>query len=171
METVIDSGPARATAPGGKYLTFCLAGEEYGIEILKVREVIGLLDITAVPQVPPYVKGVINLRGQVIPVIDLRLRCGLAPVEYDDLTCTVVVDVGALVGVIVDAVQEVLDIDRSAIVPPPPLGAAVDTSFVLGLAKVRDGVTILLDLDGVLGRAAIGEPEEATQYKTFGVTG
>ena len=141
----------RTTAQGGKYLTFSLAAEEYGLEILKVREIIGIMDITSMPQMPAYVKGVINLRGKVIPVIDLRLKFGLEPAEYTEQTCIVVVDVGSLVGVIVDTVQEVLDIDEKQIDPPPPLGASVDTTFIMGMGKVKDDVKILLDIDKVLG--------------------
>lgn len=159
METVLENtaGPTTentagpTTELGGKYLTFCLAGEEYGLEILKVREIIGIMDITAMPQVPPEVKGVINLRGKVIPVIDLRLKFGMEPAEYTDQTCIVVVDVGSLVGVIVDTVQEVLDITDGQIDPPPPLGAAVNTQFILGMGKVKDDVKILLDIDKALG--------------------
>jgi purine-binding chemotaxis protein CheW len=150
MAAVLESNETRTSARGGKYLTFILADEEYGLEILKVREIIGIMDITAVPQMPGYVKGVINLRGKVIPVIDLRLKFDLEPAEYTDQTCVVVVDVGALMGVIVDTVQEVLDIDAAQIDPPPSLGAAVDTSFVLGMGKVKDDVKILLDIDKVL---------------------
>lgn len=146
-----DKQNGQVTAQGGKYLTFSLASEEYGLEILKVREIIGIMDITSMPQMPSYVKGVINLRGKVIPVIDLRLKFGLEPAEYTEQTCIVVVDVGSLVGVIVDTVQEVLDIDASQIDPPPPLGASVDISFVMGMGKVKDDVKILLDIDKVLG--------------------
>lgn len=143
---VIASTPTK----GGKYLTFSLADEEYGLEILKVREIIGIMDITAVPQMPHFVKGVINLRGKVIPVVDLRLKFGMEPAEYTEATCIIVVDVGSLMGIIVDTVQEVLHIDESSIDPPPPLGASVDTSFILGLGKIRDEVKILLDIDRVL---------------------
>jgi purine-binding chemotaxis protein CheW len=153
MEAVAEKHDAGTTALGGKYLTFNLASEEYGVEILKVREIIGIMDITSMPQTPAYVKGVINLRGKVIPVIDLRLKFGMEPAEYTEQTCIVVVDVGALVGVIVDTVQEVLDIDDDQIDPPPPLGAAVDTSFVLGMGKVKDDVKILLDIDKALSSA------------------
>jgi len=156
MQAVAEKSTARMTAQGGKYLTFKLAGEEYGLEILKVREIIGIMDITALPQMPPYVKGVINLRGKVIPVIDLRLKFGMAPAEYTEQTCVVVVDVGALVGIIVDTVQEVLDVAEGQIDPPPPLGASVDTSFVMGMGKVRDDVKILLDIDKVLGSRELG---------------
>ncbi|MCK4341236.1 MAG: purine-binding chemotaxis protein CheW [Phycisphaerae bacterium] len=150
MEAEPENSGTQTTVLGGKYLTFSLAGEEYGLEILKVREIIGIMDITALPRVPPAVKGVINLRGKVIPVLDLRLKFGLEPAEYTDETCIVVVDVGSLVGVIVDTVQEVLDIADEQIDPPPPLGAAVDTTFVLGMGKVKDAVKILLDIDQVL---------------------
>jgi purine-binding chemotaxis protein CheW len=161
MPTVLEQQSTRRAALGGKYLTFSLAGEEYGLEILKVREIIGIMDITAMPQVPPEVKGVINLRGKVIPVIDLRLKFGMEAAVYTDQTCIVVVDVGTLVGVIVDTVQEVLDIDASQIDPPPPLGAAVDTGFVLGMGKVKDDVKILLDIDRVLGTQDIAAALES----------
>ncbi len=164
MQATLEPCPTRPTALGGKYLTFSLAGEEYGLEILKVREIIGIMDITAMPQVPPEVKGVINLRGKVIPVIDLRLKFGMEPAGYTEQTCIVVVDVGALVGVIVDTVQEVLDIDERQIKPPPPLGASVDTSFILGMGKVKDDVKILLDIDKVLaGSRMAGVLESVTR--------
>ncbi len=155
VQTTRSSGQVRAQS--GKYLTFSLAGEEYGLEILKVREIIGLMDITAVPQMPHYVKGVINLRGKVIPVVDLRAKFGMDAADYTEQTCVVVVDVGQLTGVIVDTVQEVLDIDISQIDPAPPLGAGVDTSFVLGMGKVKDDVKILLDIDHVLDLAEMQE--------------
>ena len=150
MDAVVDTSQNRVAARGGKYLTFILAEEEYGLEILKVREIIGIMDITAVPQMPHFVKGVINLRGKVIPIIDLRLKFGLEPAEYTEETCVIVVDVGNLTGIIVDTVQEVLDIKGDQIDPPPPLGATVDTSFVLGMGKVKDDVKILLDIEKVL---------------------
>jgi purine-binding chemotaxis protein CheW len=145
----------RTSTPGGKYLTFSLDSEEYGLEILKVREIIGIMDITSIPQMPAFVKGVVNLRGKVIPVIDLRLKFGLASTAYTEQTCIVVVDVGSLVGIIVDTVQEVLDIDASQIDPPPPLGASVDTTFIMGMGKVKDDVKILLDIDKVLHSAEL----------------
>lgn len=135
---------------GGKYLTFMLDDEEYGIEILKVREIIGIMDITKVPQTPEFVEGVINLRGKVIPVIDLRTKFGLDRAEYNDQTCIIVVDVGMMMGIIVDTVQEVHDIPSASIEPPPKLGGAVDTSFILGMGKVKEDVKILLDIDKVL---------------------
>jgi len=134
----------------GKYLTFLLDDEEYGIEILKVREIIGIMDITKVPQTPDYVEGVINLRGKVIPVVDLRTKFGLRRAQYNEETCIVVVDVGAMMGIIVDTVQEVHDISAAEIEPPPALGAAVDTAFILGMGKVSGAVKILLDIDKVM---------------------
>jgi len=142
-------GPDRST-PGGKYLIFTLAGEEYGLEILKVREIIRVMPTTAVPQMPEFVKGVVNLRGRIIPVVDLRLRFGMAETEYDDETCIVVVNVGSEMGVIVDAVQEVLDIDEGQIEPSPDVGQDVETEFILGMGKIGDRVKILLDVDKVL---------------------
>ncbi len=135
---------------GGKYLTFMLDDEEYGLEILKVREIMGMMDITKVPQTPAFVEGVINLRGKVIPVVDLRAKFELQRAEYNEETCVIVVDVGMLMGIIVDTVQEVHNIPEGDIEPPPHLGASVDTSFILGMGKVNDDVKILLDIDKVL---------------------
>ena len=145
----------------GKYLTFALASEEYGLEILKVREIIGYIDVTAVPQTPAYVKGVINLRGQVIPVVDLRAKFGMEHAEVTDQTCIIVVEIahGARTfstGIVVDGVQEVLDIAGADIEEAPQFGAAVDTDFILGMGKIGDSVKILLDIDRVLSGAALG---------------
>ncbi len=142
------------TGLGGKYLTFKLAGEEYGLEILKVREIVKIMDITLVPQMPGYVKGVVNLRGKVISVIDLRLRFGLPETEYNDETCIIVVNLGGTeIGVVVDTVQEVLDIADDQIEPPPSVGSQVDTQFILGMGKIGERVKILLDIDCILGAA------------------
>lgn len=145
------------SALGGKYLTFLLAGEEYGLEILKVREIICIMDITSVPQTPDFVRGVINLRGKVIPVIELRSQFGLPVIEYTQETCIIVVDVGVLMGIIVDAVQEVHDIPSEEIEPPPKLGASVDTTFILGMGKVKGAVKILLDIESVLNSEELVE--------------
>lgn len=135
----------------GKYLSFSLDQEEYGIEILKVREIIGIMDITAVPQMPDYVKGVINLRGKVIPVIDLRLKFGVEERQYDSETCIIVVLVGeSLMGVVVDRVCEVRDVDAGALEPPPDFGSTVQTNFMLGMAKLEDKVVMLVDINGIL---------------------
>jgi purine-binding chemotaxis protein CheW len=139
----------------GKYLTFALAQEEYGLEILKVREIIGYMDITAVPQTPHHVKGVINLRGQVIPVIDLRAKFGMETTEVTEETCIIVVEIsqGAhkfSTGIVVDHVQEVLDIAGENIEEAPQFGSSVNTNFILGMGKIGDTVKILLDIDRVL---------------------
>jgi purine-binding chemotaxis protein CheW len=139
----------------GKYLTFTLAAEDYGLEILKVREIIGMMDVTAVPQTPEYVKGVINLRGRVIPVIDLRLKFGLEEAEYGERTCIIVVEVqsemGSMqMGVVVDSVSEVLNINGDDIEPPPSFGARLKTQYILGIAKAKGTIKILLDIDKVL---------------------
>lgn len=140
---------------GGKYLTFALADEEYGLEILKAREIIGYMDITAVPQTPHFVKGVINLRGQIIPVIDLRAQFGMEKAEVTDETCIIVVEIfreGCKynTGIIVDHVLEVLDIAAEDIEEVPQFGKSVDTDFILGMGKVGESVKILLDIDRVL---------------------
>jgi purine-binding chemotaxis protein CheW len=136
----------------GKYLTFALAEEEYGLEILKVREIISMSEITSVPKTPQFVKGVINLRGKVIPVIDLRLKFAMEEIPYADETCIIVVDVdGIEMGIIVDHVSEVLDISGGDIEDPPAFGGSVNTDFILGMGKTDQRVTILLDIEKVIG--------------------
>jgi len=146
---------ATVTDKEGKYLTFALAQEEYGLEILKVREIIGYMEITAVPQTPHHVKGVINLRGQVIPVVDLRAKFGMDTTEVTEETCIIVVEIAQdnrtfQTGIVVDHVQEVLDIKGSDIEDAPQFGASVDTDFILGMGKIGESVKILLDIDKVL---------------------
>lgn len=136
---------------GGKFLTFLLKEEEYGIEILRVREIMGLIDITPVPQTPSYVKGVINLRGKVFPVIDLRTKFDMPEAEYTEETCIVVVDLNNFqMGIIIDTVLEVLDIKSESIEPAPSFGAKVDTDYIYGMGKIDDKVKILLDITKVL---------------------
>lgn len=157
------TGPNKAASDKeGKYLTFALAHEEYGLEILKVREIIGYIDVTAVPQTPHHVKGVINLRGQVIPVVDLRTKFGMEAVAITDQTCIIVVEIDhsrrkSNTGIIVDRVQEVLDIDGASIEEAPQFDASVNTDFILGIAKVGESVKILLDIDKVLGGEATND--------------
>jgi len=146
---------ARTDARAGKYLIFRLAAEEFGIRVLSVREIMGVQDITAVPRTPNYVKGVINLRGKVIPVVDLRLKFGLPEVEYTPRTCIVVVQVGAgagsmPMGIVVDGVVEVLNVAAADIVDTPDFGREATTSYLLGMAKNKGRVKILLDIDQVL---------------------
>ncbi|GBC60049.1 chemotaxis protein CheW [Desulfonema ishimotonii] len=139
----------------GKYLTFTLAEEEYGIGILKIKEIIGMMPITSVPQTPEFVKGVINLRGKVIPVIDLRLRFGMESIDYTDRTCIIVVEIEGeageiMIGIVVDTVSEVLNIKAEEIEESPRFGTKLDTDYILGLAKTEGSVKILLDIDRVL---------------------
>ncbi|MFH0997109.1 MAG: chemotaxis protein CheW [Pseudomonadota bacterium] len=150
----------------GKYLTFTLAGEEYGIGILKIREIIGMMPITSVPQAPDFVKGVINLRGKVIPVIDLRLRFGMSAMDYTERTCIIVVQIdmsGAPlnIGIVVDSVSEVLNIGGGDIENAPTFGTQLNTDYILGMAKIEGGVKILLDIDKVLTASEIGLLEKA----------
>jgi purine-binding chemotaxis protein CheW len=141
----------------GKYLTFLLGREEFAIQVLKVREIMGIQDITAVPQTPSYVKGVINLRGKVIPVVDLRLKFCLPEIEYTQRTCIIVVRVESAgtplhTGIIVDAVSEVLNLAVADIEDTPDFGDGGNSaaSYLLGMAKVKGKVKILLDIDRVL---------------------
>jgi purine-binding chemotaxis protein CheW len=154
MAEATETQAAAAESPGtraGKYLTFVLGDEEYGLEILKVREIIGMMEITAVPQTPDFVKGVINLRGKVIPVVDLRLKFGMEEKEVNEATCIIVVEVsGVQMGVVVDTVSEVVDIEESQIEDPPRFGTQVDTDFILGMGKVEKSVKILLEIETVL---------------------
>jgi purine-binding chemotaxis protein CheW len=142
-------------AAPGKYLTFALAREEYGLPVLKVREIIKIMHITAVPQVPPHIKGVINLRGKVIPIIDLRLKFGLPTADYTERTCIIVVDVELdarriMLGIVVDSVSEVLNIAADEIHETPDFGERLDTTYLQGVARIKGTVKIILDLDRIL---------------------
>jgi purine-binding chemotaxis protein CheW len=151
-----------ASELAGKYMTFKLDEEEYGLEILKVREIIGLMDITRVPRTPPYVRGVINLRGKVIPVVDLRQKFGMEPCEATDQTVIIVVqytlgDRAITMGILVDQVLEVRSIQAAHIEPPPTLGeSAIDAQCILGVGKAEKRVIFLLDIGRVLGASADG---------------
>lgn len=135
----------------GKYLTFALADEEYGIDIQYVNEIIGLQKITEVPDMPGYVKGVINLRGKVIPVMNVRLRFGFPEIEHTDRTCIIVLNLNdVIVGLIVDTVSEVLDIAESQIDPPPAIIKGESSKYIKGMGKVEDNVIILLDVKNLL---------------------
>lgn len=135
----------------GKYLTFLLSSEEYGLEILRVREIVKVMHITTLPRMPEHVKGVVNLRGKVVPVVDLRLKFGLDEAEYNEETCIIVVAVSTETGIIVDTVQEVLDIHADQIEPPPTFDSSVNTKFILGIGKAGERVEILLDIGRILG--------------------
>ena len=160
-----------AQSKAGKYLTFSLGPEEYGLEILKVREIIGYIDVTAVPQTPDYVVGVINLRGQVIPVIDLRTKFNMTCAEKTEETCIIVVEItqddrNVSTGIVVDKVQEVLDITAEQIEDTPDFGASVNTDFILGMGKIGNAVKTLLDIDKVLGNDDVAAFADKTATKT-----
>jgi len=153
--TAAETGRTALSALAGKYLTFKLDVEEFGLEILKVQEIIKMMDITRVARTPPFVRGVINLRGKVIPVVDLRLKFDMETKANTDKTCVIVVTVhrssgSVVMGIIVDEVSEVLDVAGASIEPAPEFGAAVDTSFILGMGKVGERVVTLMDVDRVL---------------------
>jgi purine-binding chemotaxis protein CheW len=152
---IMDQVVKRTMGREGKYLTFSLSNEEYGIGILKIKEIIGMIPVTTIPRTPAFVKGVINLRGKVIPVIDLRIRFGLKTAQYTERTCIIVVEMeGAagtiVIGLVVDAVSEVLNIRDEDIQDAPEFGTKLNIDFILGMAKLNGGVKILLDIDKVL---------------------
>ncbi|MCL4842210.1 MAG: chemotaxis protein CheW [Bryobacteraceae bacterium] len=155
VQAAMTAAGSAARERQGKYLVFHLGREEFGVHVLKVREIMGMQDITAVPQTAPFVKGVINLRGKVIPVIDLRAKFGLEQAEYTQRTCIVVVEVkhdaGAMqMGAIVDGVSEVLTLQESEIEDTPEFGEDMEVPYILGMAKVKGKVKMLLDIEGVL---------------------
>jgi purine-binding chemotaxis protein CheW len=147
---------------GGKFLTFLMANEKYGLEILKVREIIGMMNVTSVPMTPAFVRGVINLRGKVIPVIDLRLKFGMEAKGDTERTCIILVHLASTtqeitMGIIVDEVSDVLDINQDQIEPPPSFGPNIRTDFILGMGKVDQKVMTMLDIDRVLSEQEIAQ--------------
>jgi len=168
-----ESGTAVADISGvgqqlaGKYLTFKLADEEYGLEILKVQEIIQMQSVTRVPRTPEYVRGVINLRGKVIPVVDLRKKFTLDSVKDTEKTCIIVVQIASnseshvIMGIIIDEVKEVLDIKAENIEETPSFGASIDTDFILGMGKIGASVKILLDIDKVMSAKELTEIKKA----------
>jgi purine-binding chemotaxis protein CheW len=166
--TVTSSSPTRANQ--SKFLTFRLGNEDYGIEILRVREIIGMLDITPLPHAPAHIKGVVNLRGRIIPVVDLRTQFGMPATEQTPQTCIVFVEVttpdGAdrfPIGTVVDSVNEVLSIPADAIEPAPQFGCNIRTDFILGMGKIKDRVFILLDIDHALAANEIAALNAASR--------
>ncbi len=148
------------TIKTGKYLTFTLDKEEYGIGILKVKEIIEMMPITSIPRTPAFVKGVINLRGKVIPVMDLRLKFDMGEIPYTERTCIIVVEINSekgivFIGIVVDAVSEVLNIQETEIEETPAFGTHLNTDYILGMAKTEGGVKILLNVDKVLSAEEI----------------
>jgi len=172
METAVLNSPREGAAKtderAGKYLTFQLGREEFAIQVLKVREIMGIQDITAVPQTPSYVKGVINLRGKVVPVVDLRLKFRLPEMEYTPRTCIIVVQISLdastlLMGIVVDGVSEVLNLAGGDIEDTPEFGSGVVTPYILGMAKSKGTVKILLDIDQVLSSQELQGLESVVQ--------
>lgn len=164
MSAAVESARRSVAAVAGQYLSFFLAGEEYGLEILKVREIIGILPVTRVPRTPAYIRGVINLRGKVIPIIDLRLKLSMEAVEDDRETCIIVVQARSVqMGIVVDQVSEVLHIVESEIEEAPEFGASIDTQYLLGLAKSGGRVRLLLDIEQVLSRDEFAALEEGVR--------
>jgi purine-binding chemotaxis protein CheW len=166
LTATIDQAVKAMIEKEGKYLTFTLAGEEYGIGILKIKEIIGMMPVTTVPQTPEFVKGVINLRGKVIPVVDLRLRFGMDAMDYTERTCIIVVEIAGgtgtvQIGIVVDSVSEVLNIKGEDIEETPTFGAKLNTDYILGMAKMEGGVKILLDIDMVLSAEEVTVLEQA----------
>ena len=162
-----DNNEMSVKALAGKYLTFNLGGESYGLEIMKVQEIIKIIDVTQIPKTPEFVRGVINLRGKVIPVIDLRLKFEIQAQEDTEKTCIIVMQVKSkdetvtIIGIIVDEVSEVVDIAEGQIEPSPSFGANIDTDFILGMGKVGDKVMSMLDIDKILTKDEIAAAEPA----------
>jgi purine-binding chemotaxis protein CheW len=160
----------------GKYLTFALHHESYGIDVLKVREIIRLTSITTVPQMPAYVRGVINLRGKIIPVMDLRLRFGFAGTPDTEQTCIIVVQAklpdgkSTQMGLVVDGVEEVTNIAEADLEETPDFGAQICTDYIVGMAKVKGAVKTLLDIDGVISAEASRNKSLAASSPTLAVT-
>ena len=155
------------TIKTGKYLTFSLEKEEYGIGILKVKEIIGMMPITSVPRTPAFVKGVVNLRGKVIPVLDLRTKFEMPTIPYTERTCIIVVEIDSdeatiLIGIVVDAVCEVLNIREEEVEETPKFGTQLKHDYILGMAKRDGGVKILLNIDRVLSSEEITEIENVS---------
>lgn len=165
MSATAQKSKKAADELGGEYLTFIVANEEYGLEILKVREIIGMMEITKVPRTPHYVEGVINLRGKVIAVVDIRAKFDLETVPVTEETCIIVVEVkGTEIGLIVDRVSEVRHIEQANIEDAPSFGALLDSDFLLGIGKTAENVIMLLDIETVLHDVARDNTADAQPF-------
>jgi len=168
MEKLVDEAEAAGSntvLAHGQYLTFILAGEEYGVDILRVQEIKGWDTVTPIPNTPSYIKGVINLRGTIVPIVDLRTRFGIEKIEYGPTTVVIVLrttvgDGSTILGIVVDGVSEVYNIKSEEIKPAPQMGDKTDISFVYGLATIDEKMIILMDVDRVLNEREIGEMEK-----------
>jgi purine-binding chemotaxis protein CheW len=164
----LSEGKRDASELGGKYLTFFLGGEEYGIEILKVQEIIGMMSITSVPRTPHFILGLINLRGKVIPIVDLRLKFAMPSVEQTEETCMIVVQAaGVIMGIVVDRVSEVMDIATQSIDDAPNFGTEVNTDYILGIGKAGDRIILLLDIENVLTTQEVIDITEMANEATY----
>jgi purine-binding chemotaxis protein CheW len=157
-----------STVNSKQYVTFCLAEELFGVEVSRTREILSVISVTSVPQTPDYMLGVINLRGQVVPVIDMRLKLGLSAAEETQDTCIIVVEVlvdgePIVVGALADAVREVLEIKSDAIEPPPRLGTRLNTEFIKGMGKIDESFLILLDIDKIFNTDEIALVQEIAE--------
>ncbi|HEX7990292.1 MAG TPA: chemotaxis protein CheW [Stenotrophomonas sp.] len=159
-----DSRTTATDTTGGEYLSFTLGNEHYGVDILKVQEIRGYDAVTRVPDAPDYIKGVINLRGTIVPVIDLRLKLRLDEARYDAFTVMIVLNVeDRVVGIVVDSVSDVIPLNAEQIRPTPEFGAAVDTRFISGIGTQDDRMLILLDIETLLDTADLGQPSVAEE--------
>ena len=159
-----DSRSTSADTTGGEYLSFTLGNEHYGVDILKVQEIRGYDAVTRVPDAPDYIKGVINLRGTIVPVIDLRVKLRLDEARYDAFTVMIVLNVeDRVVGIVVDSVSDVIPLNAEQIRPTPEFGAAVDTRFISGIGTQDDRMLILLDIETLLDTADLGQPSVAEE--------
>lgn len=150
----MEASETPGSAAAGEYLTFTLADEEYGIDILKVQEIRGYDAVTRIANAPPFIKGVINLRGVIVPIVDLRLKFELGQAKYDELTVMIILNLGSrVVGIVVDSVSDVVRLPAERIKPSPDLGGAVDTRYLRGVATVGERMLLLLDIEPMmLGR-------------------
>jgi purine-binding chemotaxis protein CheW len=154
MQEVATSTPQAGFATVNQYLTFVLGEEQYGLELLTVQEIKGYSPITPIPNSPPHIRGVMNLRGAVIPIVDLRTRFGMETIEYTQFNVIIVINVGAKVmGLLVDAVSDVLNVGPGDLRPAPDFGSHADTRFISGMASAGDKIAVLLDINGLLSDA------------------
>ena len=144
-------GSHKPALAGGEFLTFRLGAEEYGIDILRVQEIRSYEAPTRIANAPPFIKGVVNLRGVIVPIVDLRLKLGCEAVDYNEFTVVIVLNVaGRVVGAVVDSVSDVLELSNDAVKPAPELASSVDTSFITGIGNVGDRMLILMDIEAFL---------------------
>ena len=154
-----------AAAVGGEFLTFRLGAEEYGIDILKVQEIRSYEPPTRIANAPPFIKGVVNLRGVIVPIVDLRLKLGCETAEYNSFTVAIVLNVkGRVVGAVVDSVSDVLELGSGTIKPAPEMHTSVDTSFITGIGSVNDRMLILMDIEGLMTSSDMGLINSATTH-------